>query len=246
MKYTIIMCCVIMSMLIVQNNYSHAQSSSLIVNAGENRQNADSSTGTEADGREQKKDPAADIHAMSLITIRPQIPRKWLLHDLVHIVIRESSTAKSSQEIGTERDFAIKGEIKSFPQITLNDLADMVLKSSENANPAKVDVSGDKEFTGKGDYKRTDDFTARVTAEIIEIRPNGLLVLEARTRIQTDDEVSTILMSGICDPDDVSRSGSLSSNDLFDLHITKLHEGEVKKSTEKGLIARVLDTIFSF
>ncbi len=239
-------CCSVAVVLVGQAHDVFAQSSSLLVSGGEQKQNADNTAAPKADARTQQKDPAADIHAMSLITIRPQIPRKWLLHDLVHIVIRETSTVKSSQEVATERDFSVKGEIKSFPQITLNDLADMVLKSSENANPAKVDVNGEKEFTGKGDYKRTDDFAARVTAEIIEIRPNGLLVLEARTRIQTDDEVSTILMSGTCDPDDVSKSGSVLSNDLFDLNIVKLHEGEVKKSTEKGLIARVLDTLFSF
>ena len=103
-----------------------------------------------------------------------------------------------------------------------------------------------KDFEGEADYERRDDLTARLTAEVIEVLPNGHLVLEARTDIQTDDEVATMKVTGICRPDDVSLANTILSNQIHDLKIEKMHKGELRNATQKGIIAKVLDFIFAF
>lgn len=191
-------------------------------------------------------DPALSLHTFGWFTVPQPQPIVWRKHDHVQIIIRETSTARSQQAIDTSKDYNIKGEIKDFPQLTINDILEGVLKASANANPAKLDIAYENEFKGDGKYSRTDDFSARVTAEVIEVWPNGHLVLEARTYIQTDQETSTILLSGVCDPRLVSPAGTILSNQLFDLRVVKTHEGQLKKTTKKGLIPRVLETIFAF
>ncbi len=74
----------------------------------------------------------------------------------------------------------------------------------------------------------------------------GSLVLEVRSHIKTDEEESTIKVTGICRPEDVTAANTILSNQLHDLKIEKMHEGELKKANEKGIIAKVLDTIFAF
>ncbi|MFG0328740.1 MAG: flagellar basal body L-ring protein FlgH [Phycisphaerales bacterium] len=191
-------------------------------------------------------DPAESLHAYSLFTVAPPKPRTYQVHDLVDIIIRESSSVRSKQSLETEKSLEIDAEIRDFPQFTLNDILDGVLKASENANPPAADIDGEKSFEGDGQIQRNDDFSARVKAQVIEVLPNGNLVVEARTRLIVDSEESTILLSGVCDPKDITPAGSLLSSQLFDLQVIKLHEGELKKATQKGVVSRVLEGIFAF
>ena len=191
-------------------------------------------------------DPAAQLHGLSLYTVAPAQLTEYAKHDLIRIIIRESSSVRSSQELTTNKEYDIKAEIKAFPQLMIEDLFNAVIRASANARPPKLDISAEKEFEGDGEYKRSDDFTAEITAEVIEVLPNGNLVIEARTRIKTDQEEAMTLLSGVCSPRDITPAGTILSNQLFDLQVIKLHEGELKRTTQRGLIARILDTIFAF
>lgn len=191
-------------------------------------------------------DPAEALQGLSWFTVPQPQPVVWRKHDHVQIIIRETSTARSQQRLDTSKEYEIKGEIKDFPQLTIRDILEGVLKASQNSQPAKLDLNLENEFKGDGKYTRSDDLSARVTAEVIEVWPNGHLVLEARTLIQTDEETSTILLSGVCNPKSVSPAGTILSNQLFDLRVIKVHEGQLRKTTKKGLIPRILETIFSF
>ena len=105
---------------------------------------------------------------------------------------------------------------------------------------------GEKEFDGEGEYVREDELVTRLSAEVIEIRPNGNLVLEARTRIRTDDEEWYTQLTGTCRPEDITAANTILSNQIFDLQVEKRHKGSVPKAASKGILAQALDAIFAF
>jgi len=197
-----------------------------------------------ADGR------AVAPHALrnwSLFAVATPEPRTIQAHDLVQIIVRETSRAKSKHELDAEKSWSLDGSIDSFPAFMLPDLLELQLRNSDPDNfPIDLGVNFDKEFEGEGEYKREDDLTARLTAEVIEVQPNGNLVLEARTSIRNDEELLTIKVTGICRQDDVTALNTILSNQIHDLRIDKTHTGELKKANEKGIIAKVLDAIFAF
>lgn len=186
------------------------------------------------------------LRRLSLFAIAPPEPRTFQVHDLVQIVVRETSKASSKQKLDAEKDYNINAAIKAWPDIRLSDLADLQMFAGRTADLPKVDVGASKEFGGEGKYERSDDFTARITAEVVEILPNGNLVLEASTFIKTDQEEATLKVTGICRPEDVTNANTVLSNQIHDLRLVKEHKGELKKSSEKGIIAKVLDAIFAF
>ena len=61
--------------------------------------------------------------------------------------------------------------------------------------------------------KRSDKVAAveEMTATIIDIKPNGNLVFEARKQIRHDDEVSSMRLTGLCRSDDVTPDNSVLS-----------------------------------
>jgi len=186
------------------------------------------------------------LRDVSMFAVAPPKPREFEKHDLVQIVVRETSNAKSSQTLETEKEYSIKGRIAQWPDFNLVELLQLQLMQGSGDNKPQLDLSVDKDFEGDGEYERKDDFTARLTAEVIDILPNGNLVLEARTFIKTDQETQTIKVTGICRPEDVSAANTIFSSQLHDLNVEKNHEGELRKSSEKGIIAQILDTIFAF
>ena len=110
----------------------------------------------------------------------------------------------------------------------------------------EVNLDFNKEFEGEGEYNREDEITDRLTAEVVEVLPNGNLVLEARTSIQTDDEISVMRVTGVCRSDDVSPVNTILSTQISRLEILRTHEGELKRANTKGLISKVLEAVFAF
>jgi len=189
-----------------------------------------------------------EMQAMSWIAVAPPLPRKFQMQDLVTIIIREQSTATIDGALETEKEYDLSVDTKVFPSTRLSDLLNFSLGSSNRNDDGFPDaeVGAKREFTGEGEYERRDELVTRLTARVIDIKPNGLLVLEARTYIQNDEEQLLIQVTGTCRPDDVTPTNTVLSTQMWNLHVKKTHEGSVRKASKKGFITQILDTIFNF
>jgi len=186
------------------------------------------------------------LRRMSMIAIAPAESRLYHEHDLIQIIVRESSAAKSTHELETEKEVSFKGAVNQWPDLQLSNLLDGFLRAGQTGMLPKVDLKFTKEFEGEGEYKRRDDFTARLTAEVLQILPNGNLILESRTRMKQDNEEFILKVTGICRPEDVTPANTILSSQLYDLMVEKINNGELKKANEKGLFTQILDLLFAF
>lgn len=184
----------------------------------------------------------------SFTSVRMPEPRQFAVHDLVTIIVREESEAKSSAELETEKELELDGKVDAFPDLQLKKLLNLMLTPSTSIaqNPVELGVDMSREWTGEGKYSRRDSMTSRVTAQIIDVKPNGLLVLEARKYIKNDNEELDLVLTGVCRAEDVSIDNTVLSTQLHDLNVVKEHKGELRKTTKKGLITKVLEALFSF
>lgn len=166
---------------------------------------------------------------------------------MVTIIIRESVEAVSKATLDTEKSVTFEGEISEFPQLNLRDLLNMKLGPSTfpNGKP-KLGVEFDNKFEGEGQRKRSDIFVTRITSRIIDIKPNGTLVLEGRKFIKTDKETVRLLITGTCRPQDVTASNTIFSTQLYDLNVTDEHTGELRNASKKGWLTKILEGIFNF
>ena len=192
---------------------------------------------------------AGDVNALrsvSMFAVTAPKPKTFKKHDLIEIVVRETSRVEARHRLDAEKEYKLDGAITAWPNIQLIDLLQLQLQAGRTTGLPELGVKIGKEFEGEGRYRREDDLTARLTAEVIEVLPNGHLVIEARTHIKTDEEESTLRVTGICRPEDVSPANTILSNQIHDLEVEKIHKGELKKANEKGVIAKFLDFLFAF
>ncbi len=186
------------------------------------------------------------LRAVSMFAIAPAESRIFHEHDLIQIIVRESTAAKSRHETDTEKDVKFKGAVTQWPDLQLANLLSGMLVAGSTENLPQVDLKFTKEFEGDGDYERRDDFTARLTSEVLQVLPNGNLILESRTRMKQDEEEFTLKVTGTCRPDDVTPANTILSSQLHDLKIEKITFGMLKRANEKGLFTQILDLLFAF
>jgi flagellar L-ring protein precursor FlgH len=172
------------------------------------------------------------------------IPHVLKKHDLVNIVVQEASKSASSGLSDQERQVDFDAKVDAFVKLNLAKLS--VQGGAEGANPPEVKLEGQRDFKGTGEYDRSDTVSLRLEAEVIDVKPNGRLLIQARRHIKTDEEDIAVSLTGECRVADVDATNSVLSTDLHDLDLEKVTKGEVTATTKRGLIHRLLDFINPF
>jgi len=205
---------------------------------------------TTGPGRPGEIPPATDgapsLADVSLFAVVPPEPREFQENDLVTIIISEKSKTDRKHDFKSNKSSGLDGEVGS--SIDLGMLLQARLQQGRGADSDLPvwEASLNKEFDAKTKYKRDDTVTARVTARVLEVKPNGTLLVEARTTVKTDYEEEVITLSGVCRTEDVTDANTVQSNQMFDLRLAIDHQGEVEKGSEKGVVTRVMDLIFNY
>lgn len=185
------------------------------------------------------------LQGVSLFVVSAPPPKKYAKHDVVEVIINESSAETFSQTTDYKKDYTLKAELSKFPSLSAL-FSDLALREGIGSVSPAVGVTGNKQTKGTGKFDRKDQVTAKISATVIDVKPNGNLVVEARESRSSDKEVTTMVLSGTCRADDITKNNTIQSAQLADLTIRIEHEGNVKESGEKGFIPRILEAVFNF
>lgn len=199
-----------------------------------------------SDGKEPVAYMSQSIARTSLTAVRMPEPRVVALHDLVTIIVREATEADSSSSLDTSREFDQSAELTDIPRLRLMNEIVGLFSATDLVDDPKLGVKADREFKGEGDYARKDTFTTRITGRVIDVKPNGTIVLEARKYIKSDKETLEMVLTGTARVRDIAVDNTILSTQLYDLHLEKSHKGEIKKAAKKGILTKVFETIFDF
>lgn len=195
-------------------------------------------------GGAEGSESVEQLRGVSLLLVEPPRPRTIEVHDKITIIISELSRQSSSQTLDTKDDASFSAKLSKFPD--LMKFLELNLTNTGGSPIAEAGWNGNSKFKGEGKYNRDDRFTDRVTATVIDVKPNGVVVLEARREITKDEESQTMVLSGECRRDDVTDANTVLSNQLSDLTLKTTNTGRVKDAATKGLIPRLFEGIFNW
>jgi flagellar L-ring protein precursor FlgH len=177
----------------------------------------------------------------SLINTQPPKPQTYAQHDLVTIVIRELASNSTKGDAQASRDSKIDGKIDAWTSLYLSKPYLRPTDFSAGKPELKAELS--REFDGSGSASRTDSLIARIQAEIIEVKPNGNLVIQASKRVVTDEEAYTLTLTGTCRTKDITPDNTVLSTQISELEVVKTSDGSVSSATKRGLIHKFLDWV---
>ncbi|HCS52341.1 MAG TPA: flagellar biosynthesis protein FlgH, partial [Planctomycetaceae bacterium] len=83
-------------------------------------------------------------------------------------------------------------------------------------------------------------------ATIVDIRPNGNIVLEARKSIDANDDLWEYTLHGEIRFEDIAVNNTVLSENIANLNIEKRQKGRVHSSTNRRWGTKIMDVIWPF
>ncbi len=99
-------------------------------------------------------------------------------------------------------------------------------------------LSSDHEFDGSGSTAQQNALTGSIPVSVIEVLPNGNLIVRGEKRVTLNNGVEYVQLSGIIRPVDVLADNSVLSTQVADATINYIGEGAVADSSIIGWLAR--------
>lgn len=177
------------------------------------------------------------LQAQSFFAVQLPPPRVFKLHDLVTVIIREEKQYKHDADLDTKKEFDVKTKLNQWFRIHDRKWQQ---QNFEGGKP-EIDAIYDQELKDSGATERKDELITRITCEVVDIKPNGTLVLKGRKFIKTDEEEQDLTLTGTCRAEDVGPSNTILSTQIHDLQVSSQNKGAVRDASRRGWIPRLLD-----
>jgi flagellar L-ring protein precursor FlgH len=155
--------------------------------------------------------------------------------DILTIIISEAQKIEDKQEVKLEKETSLDSVLESFN-----------IKPNAFSTLPDLKTTTTKDFEGKSDYDKEGRFEAKVSVTVIDVLPNGNLVIEGRRNIFMDDEEKTLKITGVVRALDITTDNTVQSEKVADARVSYDGEGELSRATERSWFDKLLDIIWPF
>ncbi|MDQ8202557.1 flagellar basal body L-ring protein FlgH [Pelagicoccus sp. SDUM812003] len=114
------------------------------------------------------------------------------------------------------------------------------------ADLPKIAFSPTDSFSGTGSVADSNVIEAKIAVLVVDVLPNGNLVIEGARKMETSKETQYIVMRGIVRGDDVSTNNTVMSYNVVNASIEVIGDGELMTAQRKGWINQLLDAVNVF
>ncbi len=164
-------------------------------------------------------------------------PVQVRLHDLITIEVKESSSLDSQGTLDRRKTGKFDAELLNW--ITLGH-GNLKPSPMSNGQP-KANGTLDAEYQADSELQTKDSLSFKIAAEIVDMRPNGNLVLEAHRRIRINEDQWEQSLSGVVRREDVLPNNTVLSQNIAELSIDKREVGNVRDGWRRGWLTRWYD-----
>ncbi|HWE87544.1 MAG TPA: flagellar basal body L-ring protein FlgH [Terracidiphilus sp.] len=163
--------------------------------------------------------------------------KAFRVHDVVQIVVSESLAASTDGQVkNTRASNASSGLTSLFGALkSSNTLQNLVGQNS---------ASG---LTAQGQSTTNSSLVTTFGAEVVDVLPNGMLVVQATRQLTFSQQTQLIKLRGLVRPEDVSAQNQVQSTAMTDLELEVTGKGIVNDSTyRQNPLVRLLEHVVVF
>jgi flagellar L-ring protein precursor FlgH len=161
--------------------------------------------------------------------------------DILTILIQENNGATRQNNTTTSKKTSVNAALASL----LYSPANSGLLTKKGALPA-ASWTSDAEFNGGGSINNAETITAQMAVRVVDILPNGNMVVEGQLRTDFSGEKQDAVVRGTVRPDDVAANNTLYSYNIADATIQFISKGTLTDSQRKGWLTKFWDKLTPF
>ncbi|WP_171016080.1 flagellar basal body L-ring protein FlgH [Ramlibacter sp. 2FC] len=149
---------------------------------------------------------------------------------LVNIVERVQASQRSASSV--EKKGALESGISALPFASARTLG-------------RLDASGSSSntFSGKGGTESANDFSGTISATVIEVLPNGHLIVSGEKQIGLNHNVEVMQFTGRVDPRGIQAGNMVSSAQIADVRLAYRGQGQQAEAQAMAWLARFFLTL---
>ena len=159
------------------------------------------------------------------------------LHDVVSVVVTESLAASTD------------GQVKNARASNANSGLTSLFGALKAANALQnlVGMSTASGLTAQGQSTTNSSLATTFGAEVVDVLPNGMLVVQATRQLTFSQQTQLIKLHGLVRPEDVSAQNQVQSTAMTDLELEVTGKGIVNDSTyRQNAVVRFLEKLLVF
>jgi flagellar L-ring protein precursor FlgH len=164
-------------------------------------------------------------------------PKVWKLNDSITVVIDEKTHMKSEGQVDRRK--------KAEGALALNDWIAVdgfgISPDPQTQGDPKIAGITDNKYRAQANLENKDNFTTSIQCQVVDIRPNGMLVIEGHDKIQFDEEEWELSVSGIINPEDILPNKTVKSEKITEKRILRRSAGHGRDGIRRGWLLKWLD-----
>lgn len=166
-------------------------------------------------------------------------------HDHIQIIVKEKTKGVSKANLITDKRSRWETDFNDFIRFDKSAKGNRRLRSADLADSPQIDLDARFREDNVGGTTREFELTFTVTAVVVDVKPNGNLVVEAKRKRKVNNEVETIKLTGEVAPDSVN-SNVVTSDKIAKLDITYDGSGSVGDVQKPGALGWLLRQLWPF
>lgn len=161
--------------------------------------------------------------------------RARFVGDTISINIVEKTQAAKKSNTGVERSQDL--------EVSVPTLFKVPGKSFQGLN---IEANHDSKFSGKGESAANNTFTGTITCTVIEVLPNGNLLVSGEKLVAINQGEEFIRFSGVVNPAHITAANIVTSTQVADARIEYKANGAIDSAQVMGWLARFFLTFLPF
>ena len=161
--------------------------------------------------------------------------RARLVGDTVTVTIVENVTASQKSSSTVDRTSEAKAGITALP-----------LFKGAFADRTTLGAGSENTFSGKGGTESANTFTGSITATVVDVLPNGHLVITGEKQIGVNQNVDVLRFSGTVDPRSLQPGSTVNSTQVANVRVESRGRGAQSEAQAMGWMGRFFNTVTPF
>lgn len=155
--------------------------------------------------------------------------RARLVGDSITVQIVEKVSATQVSTSSIDKGGGVAAGITAIPGIAANSFL---------PGRANIGLTSSNTFAGKGSTANSNDFSGTITATVIEVLPNGHLIISGEKQIGVNHNVDVLRFSGQVDPHAIQAGNIVASAQIADVRIEQRGRGQQADAQGIGWLGR--------